>query len=81
YKPPECWEAEASATKVDIRLCDLWTLGIACWEVLQNGKPYYDTPAKPQSSGGTNTLDWSSPTLRDEDLTNTDRAATDDINP
>ena len=43
----------------DVRKCDLWTLGLVCWEILAGGIPYYEFPnvntafenANPEGSG------------------------------
>lgn len=29
---------------LDVRKCDLWTLGLVCWEILAGGVPYYEDP-------------------------------------
>ena len=42
YNPPEVYKPESETCVIDVRKCDLWTLGLACWETLANGRPYYE---------------------------------------
>ena len=42
YKPPEVYSADAKKATFDVRKCDLWTVGLVCWEILANGKPYFE---------------------------------------
>ena len=42
YAPPETYIPDVRGPAVDIRKCDLWGLGLACWEILACGVPYYE---------------------------------------
>ena len=44
YKPPELSQPEEYLSTLDVRKCDLWTLGLVCWEILAGGIPYYEDP-------------------------------------
>ena len=45
YCPPEIFSSAARFSVVDVRKCDLWALGLTCWEILLNGSHYYETAA------------------------------------
>ncbi|KAI9720882.1 MAG: hypothetical protein M1812_002721 [Candelaria pacifica] len=42
YNPPETLERADTLPAFDIRKCDMWTLGLLCWESLLGGKHFYD---------------------------------------
>ena len=41
YEPPEVY-MPFNGSRIDIRKSDLWALGLACWEILAGGTPYYE---------------------------------------
>ena len=42
YEPPETHSASSGSILIDFRKCDLWALGLACWELVAGGTPYYE---------------------------------------
>jgi serine/threonine protein kinase len=53
YAPSETYSSDTKYLNVDIRKCDLWALGLACWEILANGVPYYETLIVQEASSTT----------------------------
>ena len=70
YAPPETYISDIRGPAVDIRKCDLWALGLACWEILAHGVPYYDIAivqeALSTTISATTSPDLSGTTLRSE---------------
>ena len=70
YAPPETYLPDEKNLAVDIRKCDLWALGLACWELLANGVPYYESTIVQQALlttiSATTSLELSGPTLRSD---------------
>ena len=42
YEPPETHLASSGSPPTDFRKCDLWALGLTCWELVAGGTPYYE---------------------------------------
>ena len=76
YAPPETYIPDVRGPAVDIRKCDLWALGLACWEILACGVPYYDIAivqeALSTTISATTSSDLSGTTLRSEGYTGLD---------
>ena len=70
YAPPETYIPDVRSQAVDVRMCDLWTLGLACWEILAHGVPYYETAIVQEALSTTisaiTSPDLSGSTLRSE---------------
>ena len=70
YTPPETCFSDSRYSALDIRKCDLWALGLACWEILANGVPYYETTivqeALSSTTPATTSLELSGTTLRSD---------------
>ena len=73
YAPPETYIPDARSQAVDIRKCDLWALGLACWETLARGVPYYEIAvvqeALSTTISATASSELSGTTLRSEEYT------------
>lgn len=73
YAPPETYISDERNLAVDIRKCDLWALGLACWEILADGIPYYETTIVKQAllttvNSTTMSPDISGTTLRSDGI-------------
>lgn len=45
YNAPEISSDEVCKHgRIDYRKCDIWSLGLLCWEILNNGQSYYQRP-------------------------------------
>ena len=44
YEPPEARSLSTDFFAADFRKCDLWALGLTCWELITGGTPYYEDP-------------------------------------
>lgn len=62
YEPPETHSASSVSFPTDFRKCDLWALGLACWELVAGGKPYYED-ARIQAALVASSTDLVSPTV------------------
>ncbi|RDW82288.1 hypothetical protein BP6252_03400 [Coleophoma cylindrospora] len=43
YNPPEITQQDRIDWEtIDLRKCDMWALGLLCWEAMRRGKPFYE---------------------------------------
>ena len=42
YNPPEILRSYGKDELISARKCDIWALGLLCWETLRQGQHYYD---------------------------------------
>ncbi|KAF2012843.1 kinase-like protein [Aaosphaeria arxii CBS 175.79] len=43
YNAPELLDKTHSRTDINFRKCDIWSLGLTCWEIILGGQAYYHT--------------------------------------